>query len=66
LGLALGLVVSGLATGALSSLLFGIEPLDGATYVGVALLLGVSSALASALPALAASRVDPRETLKAG
>lgn len=66
LGLALGLLVAAFASKALSSLLFGVEPLDLGTYAGVALLLAAVGALASAVPAFAAGRVDPREALKSG
>ena len=53
------------AHGPLSGLLFGIRPLDPATFAGVALLLATIGAAACALPAVAAGRVDPRESLKA-
>jgi len=49
----------------MSSLLFGIKPLDPLTYAGGALLLGLAGVLASYLPARRASAVDPVEALKA-
>jgi putative ABC transport system permease protein len=63
-GVALGLAMSLAATRALSSLLFGVSPADPAIYAGVAAtLLGVA-VLASLLPALHASRVDPLVALR--
>jgi putative ABC transport system permease protein len=64
-GLACGLAVAALLTGTLSSLLYGIRPLDFATFGGVALLLATVGLAACGLPALAAGRVDPRESLQA-
>lgn len=64
-GVALGLGAAALLSGTLASLLFGIRPLDPATFAGVALLLATISAVACTLPALAAGRVDPKETLRA-
>jgi putative ABC transport system permease protein len=65
---ALGLVVGwiGAAAGSrgLASLLFGVSPLDGATYAGVAAVLLVASAVASAIPARRAAQVDPALTLR--
>jgi putative ABC transport system permease protein len=49
----------------LASLLFGVEPLDGVTYVGVALTLGAVALAACLVPALSATRVDPMESLRA-
>jgi ABC-type antimicrobial peptide transport system permease subunit len=49
----------------MSSLLFGIKPLDPLTYAAGALLLGLAAVLASYLPARRASSVDPVEALKA-
>jgi putative ABC transport system permease protein len=63
-GVALGSAMSLAATRALSSLLFGVSPADPAIYAGVAAtLLGVA-VLASLLPALHASRVDPLVALR--
>ena len=46
-------------------MLFGISRLDPATYLFVAALLRVVSAIACSVPAVRASRVDPAGTLKA-
>jgi predicted permease len=65
LGVAAGLAGAAAAARTLSSLLFGVTPLDPLTYVGVvALLLGVSG-VAAAVPAWRAARVDPMTALRA-
>ena len=63
-GLAIGLAGAILASRTLVTLLFGVTPLDAATYAGVIALLAVVSALACAVPAWRAARVDPVTTLK--
>jgi predicted permease len=65
IGVAIGLVAAAGLTRLMSSLLFGIKPLDPLTYAGGALLLGLAAVLASYLPARRASAVDPVEALKA-
>jgi putative ABC transport system permease protein len=50
---------------ALTTLLFGISHVDAMTYVSVAILLFAASLLASSIPALRASWVDPAITLRA-
>ncbi|HXW05976.1 MAG TPA: ABC transporter permease [Vicinamibacterales bacterium] len=64
-GLMVGLAGSAAASGALMTLLFGVSPLDPATYASVIVLLLVVSAAACAIPAWRASRVDPSVTLRA-
>jgi putative ABC transport system permease protein len=64
-GLAIGLVAALALTRFLSSLLFGIEPTDVVTYAAAIGVILAAAALASYLPALRASRIDPVETLKA-
>ena len=63
-GIAIGLLASALGSRVVVSMLFGVSRLDPATYIGVALLLGVVAAVACALPAMRAARVDPAITLK--
>jgi putative ABC transport system permease protein len=53
LGLALALSKT------ISAFLFGVPPVDPVTFVGVALVLAVTTALAAAAPAWRAARVDP-------
>ena len=63
-GLAIGVVLSLALTRSLQSRLYDVTPTDAGTYVGVCVLLAVVAALASALPALRAARVDPIVALK--
>jgi putative ABC transport system permease protein len=65
IGVAIGLAAAAGLTRLMSSLLFGIRPLDPLTYAVGALLLGLAAALASYLPARQAATVDPVEALKA-
>jgi predicted permease len=48
----------------ISSLLFGITPLDPLTYIASGALIGVAAVTASYVPALQAASVDPMETLR--
>jgi putative ABC transport system permease protein len=48
----------------MATLLFGVNALDAVTYVAVAVGLGGTALLASYLPAIRASRVDPAEALR--
>jgi ABC-type antimicrobial peptide transport system permease subunit len=64
-GLAIGLVFSLGASLLMHSLLFGVAAWDAATLVGVAILLGLASMLASFLPARRAASVNPMDALRA-
>jgi len=64
LGIVIGLVSAAALARSLGSFLFGVEPLDAVTFVSVAVVLGCSAALASAIPALRAARVDPVEAFR--
>ena len=64
-GMAIGLAAAAGLTRLMSSLLFGISPLDPATYVVVPILLVTATVLASYVPARRAAAVDPVEALKA-
>ena len=59
IGLTGGLIGTFIASRALSTLLYGVRPLDPVTYMEVALLLAVIALLASFVPARRATRVDP-------
>ena len=63
-GLVLGLVTGALAVRLIRRLLFGVKPLDWAVFVAVALTLSIVAALACAIPAWRASRLDPMEALR--
>jgi predicted permease len=65
LGVALGLAGAAAATQAIVTMLFGVSRLDPVTYLGVIGLLVLVSAIACAIPAWRAARVDPTSTLRA-
>jgi putative ABC transport system permease protein len=65
LGIAAGLGVALLATRALSSMLYGIEPTDPATLAAVVALLAGVALLACYVPARRATAVDPVMSLRA-
>jgi predicted permease len=65
LALLIGLAGAMAASRALVTLLFGVGPLDAATYAGVVALLVCVSALACWVPAWRAAQVDPSVTLRA-
>jgi putative ABC transport system permease protein len=63
-GVAVGLVLSVVAARAATTLLFGLQPGDPATLAIAAAGLGLVAMLASYLPALRASRLEPTEALR--
>lgn len=65
LGVLIGVAGAALSSRALVTLLFGISPLDTATYLGVVALLAGVSVVACAMPALRAARVQPTTALRA-
>jgi predicted permease len=65
IGIVLGAVVAALLTRWMSSLLFGVTPVDAATFVAAAAFLAVAALFASYLPARRAATIDPIETLRA-
>jgi predicted permease len=64
-GLAAGLVAAVALGRAMSSVLFGISPVDPAAYIAALGVMLAAAALASYLPARRAAAIDPTETLKA-
>jgi predicted permease len=64
-GVVVGLVGAAALARAMSSLLFGIEPLDPIAYVTAIGVILVAAALATYLPARRAAAIDPMTTLKA-
>jgi putative ABC transport system permease protein len=63
-GIALGLAGAAAGTRYLGALLFGLTPLDPATFTGVAALFAVVATLAAAIPAYRAATVDPLVALR--
>jgi predicted permease len=63
-GMAIGLTAAIGLSQALAAVLFGIGPTDPATFAGVALVLFLTAAIASWLPARRAASVDPVEVLR--
>ena len=63
-GLGIGVVMAMLATRLLSTLLYGVSPLDPAAFCTVGALLAVIALLASYLPARRAAALDPAITLR--
>jgi len=61
LGLAGGFAVSQLMAG----MLFGVGPRDPATFFGIPALLAVVGIVASVVPAIRATRIDPLEAIRA-
>jgi hypothetical protein len=45
-------------------LLFGVQPTDGPTFLGAALLLAMLAMVACGVPALRADQVDPLRMLR--
>jgi ABC-type antimicrobial peptide transport system permease subunit len=64
IGIVVGAVGSLAVAKAIASLLFGTEPTDPATFVGVILLLGAVALVAGYIPARRASRINPIVALR--
>jgi ABC-type antimicrobial peptide transport system permease subunit len=65
IGITFGVMVAVGVTRLMSSLLFGVMPVDATTFVIAAGFLLVAALLASYIPARRAARIDPMETLRA-
>jgi ABC-type antimicrobial peptide transport system permease subunit len=65
IGIVLGLAVSLGATRLLAGLLYGVAPVDPATFAAVPLLLAAVALMASYLPVRRATRVDPMVAIRA-
>jgi len=64
IGLAAGLGAAVMLTRLMQALLFEVSPSDPATLAGVAALIMVVAAVASLVPAVRATRVDPMVALR--
>jgi putative ABC transport system permease protein len=65
IGIALGLATAAAVTRYLEALLFGVTPVDPATFFGVSFIFVAVAAVASGMPARRASNVDPMVALRA-
>lgn len=65
IGLLVGLASALALTQLMQALLFGVDPQDASTLVGVVVTIAVIAALASGIPAYRATRVDPVVALRA-
>jgi putative ABC transport system permease protein len=63
-GAAIGLVLAALSGRMLERLLFGVRPLDPATFVVVPAVLGITAVLSIVGPAWRAARIDPAAALR--
>jgi ABC-type antimicrobial peptide transport system permease subunit len=63
-GLALGLVGGAVAGTLIKSILYGTRPLDPIVFAGMIGSLLVTAAIASAIPALRACRIEPTQALR--
>src|SRR5206468_2256199 len=64
IGVGIGLILSGMMAPLISSLLYGVRPLDPEVFVAVPVILMVVVLLASYIPALRAARVNPIVALR--
>ena len=64
IGIACGLTASLALTRLMSSLLFEVSPVDPLTYGAVALSLVTATVIASYIPALRATMIDPANALR--
>ena len=63
-GLAVGVRRLAGLTRALDGLVYGVSTTDPVTFISLPVLLGVVAFIASLLPAMRATRVDPLEALR--
>jgi predicted permease len=63
-GIGVGLIAAAMVTRVMASMLVGVSPTDGATFIGIAVLFVAITVAASWLPARRASRLDPMNALR--
>jgi putative ABC transport system permease protein len=64
IGAAIGLVLSAVFSRFMTSVLFGVQPLDFATFAAVTLVLAMTAAVSVAGPAWRAAKIDPAVALR--
>jgi putative ABC transport system permease protein len=64
IGIGIGIAGAFVVTRYLTTLLFGVKPVDVITFVGVALVLAVVVFVACLIPARRAAKIDPLEALR--
>jgi ABC-type antimicrobial peptide transport system permease subunit len=64
IGIGIGVVGAIALTRYLTTLLFGVKPIDVVTFVGVAVVLAIVVFVACMVPARRATKIDPLEALK--
>ena len=64
IGAAIGLLLSAMLGRLLTSVLFGVQPLDLLTFAAVTVVLGLTAAISIAAPAWRAAKIDPAITLR--
>jgi ABC-type antimicrobial peptide transport system permease subunit len=65
IGVGIGLAGAYAVTRLMASVLFGVSATDPPTFIGVTVILALSSVIAAWLPAERATRVDPMIALRA-
>jgi ABC-type antimicrobial peptide transport system permease subunit len=63
-GLIAGIGLSLFAVGVLAGEIYGVETYDPVTFIAIPLLLAAIAAVASSLPTLRITRIQPAETLR--
>jgi putative ABC transport system permease protein len=63
-GVVIGLILSAMLGRLITTMLFGVQPLDLLTFAAVTIVLAVTAALSIAGPAWRASRIDPAAALR--
>jgi putative ABC transport system permease protein len=63
-GVLIGLALSAVGGPLIETMLFGVQPLDPATFAFVLIVLGMTAVLAIAGPAWRAARIEPAVALK--
>ena len=63
-GIAIGIAGAFALTRYMTTLLFGVKPIDGITFVGVAVVLAAVVLVACLVPARRAAKIDPLQALR--